>query len=239
MHKIHMLPDPSSHDLIKRLLCGVRRGRTFDDSRHPITGNILLKLIEMLPSVTASRYESCMFKAAFSLAFFGFLRLGEFTSYSKKPQAEVTLLSTDVSVSRAAGRRVVVVQIRRSKNNQHGPAQQITIPSGRARYRCPVQAVVDYITARPQRAQAFLCHYDLTPLTRREFQRVLRKVAAAAGLREGHLTPHSFRIGAATEAASLGYSEVQIQSFGRWRSAAYRSYIRPPTGVLASDGLML
>ena len=33
-------------------------------------------------------------------------------------------------------------------------------------------------------------------------------------------------IGAATEAAQLGYSESVIQTLGRWNSGAFRSYIR-------------
>ena len=30
---------------------------------------------------------------------------------------------------------------------------------------------------------------------------------------------HSFRIGAATHAASIGYSDIQIQKMGRWKSS--------------------
>ena len=42
----------------------------------------------------------------------------------------------------------------------------------------------------------------------------------------GRVTPHSFRIGAATRAAVKGYTAEQITVFGRWRSNAYMSYIR-------------
>lgn len=37
---------------------------------------------------------------------------------------------------------------------------------------------------------------------------------------------HSFRIGAATRAAKLGFSENCIQKMGRWNSDAIRRYIR-------------
>jgi hypothetical protein len=33
---------------------------------------------------------------------------------------------------------------------------------------------------------------------------------------------HSFRIGGATAAATLGYTEYEIQVLGRWRSLAYQ-----------------
>lgn len=39
---------------------------------------------------------------------------------------------------------------------------------------------------------------------------------------------HSFRIGAATSAKSKGISDEQIQLLGRWKSNAYRKYIRIP-----------
>jgi hypothetical protein len=40
---------------------------------------------------------------------------------------------------------------------------------------------------------------------------------------------HSFRIGAAKTAASLGASDAQIEAMGRWSSKAYKRYIRIPT----------
>jgi hypothetical protein len=39
---------------------------------------------------------------------------------------------------------------------------------------------------------------------------------------------HSFRIGAATHAASRGYSDQDIQIMGRWHSDAFKKYIRIP-----------
>jgi len=39
---------------------------------------------------------------------------------------------------------------------------------------------------------------------------------------------HSFRIGGATSAAEADVSQATIQQLGRWRSQAYRCYIRPP-----------
>ncbi|KAK2160937.1 hypothetical protein NP493_1618g00010 [Ridgeia piscesae] len=39
---------------------------------------------------------------------------------------------------------------------------------------------------------------------------------------------HSFRIGAATAAADSGLSETQIQTMGRWKSSAFKRYVRIP-----------
>ena len=40
---------------------------------------------------------------------------------------------------------------------------------------------------------------------------------------------HSFRIGAATTAAARCFSELQIQTICRWKSTAFKKYIRIPT----------
>jgi hypothetical protein len=39
---------------------------------------------------------------------------------------------------------------------------------------------------------------------------------------------HSFRIGAATAAAIQGASDEDIQRMGRWKSQAFKRYIRIP-----------
>ena len=46
------------------------------------------------------------------------------------------------------------------------------------------------------------------------------------GLDPHNVKGHSCRIGAATYAASLGFSENLIQKLGRWNSDAFRRYIR-------------
>jgi hypothetical protein len=45
--------------------------------------NLLKRLIQSLPFVCTSVYESTMFASAFSMCFFGLLRVGEITSQSK------------------------------------------------------------------------------------------------------------------------------------------------------------
>jgi len=45
---------------------------------------------------------------------------------------------------------------------------------------------------------------------------------------------HSLRIGAATSASLAKLPETHIQILGRWRSDAFKRYIKPPSNEVAS-----
>ncbi len=70
------------------------------------------------------------------------------------------------------------------------------------------------------------CHIDGQPLTRYQFQAVLRKALQQCGIKADSFGTHSFRIGAATTAALNGVPAEEIKKMGRWRSNAFQSYIR-------------
>ena len=55
-----------------------------------------------------------------------------------------------------------------------------------------------------------------------------------AGIEDSRFNGHSFRIGAAITAAQQGLEDSLIQTLGRWRSDAYKIYIKLPRSQLAS-----
>ena len=57
---------------------------------------------------------------------------------------------------------------------------------------------------------------------------------APSGLDVAQYSGHSFRIGAATTAASVGIEDSLIKTLGRWESNAYQIYVKVPRDNLAA-----
>ena len=74
---------------------------------------------------------------------------------------------------------------------------------------------------------------------RSRFVDYVRTALQQAGIDSAVYSGHSFRIGAATTAASHGLEDSLIQTLGRWESDAYRRYIHIPRAQLASVSCVL
>ena len=64
--------------------------------------------------------------------------------------------------------------------------------------------------------------------TRVRFAEAVRAALKAAGVDQSKYCTHSFRIGAATTAATKGVEDSVIKTLGRWESVAYLQYVRIP-----------
>ena len=71
------------------------------------------------------------------------------------------------------------------------------------------------------------------PLSKTKFVEAIRRALTAANLPAKDYAGHSFRIGAATTAASAGLEDSTIQTLGRWKSASFQLYIRTSPQQLA------
>ena len=88
---------------------------------------------------------------------------------------------------------------------------------------CPFESVSEYLTVRPTKDGPFLCHFSGS-----QFSAMLIKSLKYAGIESSKYKSHSFRIGATTALSMAGYPIDEIKNLGRWKSTAYKSYIRPP-----------
>ena len=221
LHKIFGFDDPSDQFFIKKLLSGAHKLHGHVDTRIPINIDMLKRLIDSARYVCSSAYEISLLRSMYSLMFHGFMRIGEVTSSSNNIQFN------HVSISRNS----VSVAFHKFKHHS-GPPVTITIPANGTPY-CPVMLTLAYWAARGRVTGPFFVYPGAIPVQSSHFAKLLSKSLIWAGMSSLDITPHSFRIGAATWAASQGYSEAQIQIMGRWQSNAFRKYIRISTFKIA------
>lgn len=218
-HKVNGWRDPFNSFLVKKLLEGCKRMRPQADTRAPVTLNILEKILTSVHLICYSQYESTMFKAAFSLAYYGLFRISELVYTHKGLQP---LSFNDLRVENGA--TAIIVTIKSSKANKNPVT--LRIPSVRPPLSCPVHLISSFLKVRPTNSNAFFLHSNGLPLTRYQFSLVLKKVISSLGMGSGSFKTHSFRIGRATQLAIDGLSEDRIRVMGRWQSDSYKSYIR-------------
>ena len=164
------------------------------------------------------------------MGFFGFLRAGELTVPSAKGyDPEVHLNLADLPVDSHRDLTMIQLCIKQSKTNPF--RQRVEVFLGRTSTAIyPVSALMCYIAVpRPL--------FILTsgaPLTWAYLVSSLQAALRRAGLDDKQYNGHSFRIGAATTAAQQDIEDSLIQMLGRWRSYAYKLYIKLPRAQLAS-----
>jgi len=111
--KINDFEDITQKIIVKKVLEGIKRSKGhMQDQRLPITLDLLKKVFGILPIVCASNYETVLFGATFSLAFFGLLRISEFAVSNS--QTRHILSHDDVTLFE----NFVKLQIRSSKTDQ-------------------------------------------------------------------------------------------------------------------------
>ncbi|KAJ8316403.1 hypothetical protein KUTeg_006417 [Tegillarca granosa] len=122
---------PYKSFLVNKLLEGIRRSGKSKNTRVPITLPILTQLPRALICICFSSYESKLFHAAFTLAFFGFLRVGE-----------IAFFHLQVKFSN------------RVEHKRHFNSNWL------AQVVCPVDAMKVYLSVRPAASIILFCHPD-------------------------------------------------------------------------------
>ena len=155
------------------------------------------------------------------MAFYAFLRCSEFTTPSKIFNSNRDISFSDLTFHS----RHYSLQLKHSKS---GSSCSVIVARNDTQF-CPFKAMIKYLSCRPQSsnlAPLFVIPGDF-PMSKCWFNQHLKLVLIKANISPKGYTSHSFRIGAATTAASQGVSSTSLQQLGRWASSAYSSYIRP------------
>ena len=99
--------------------------------------------------------------------------------------------------------------------------------------------MVAYLAARGNPPGPLFLYEDGSPLSCPHLMAAVRSCLRAGGVREELYLGHSFRIGAATTAATKGIEDSMIQVLGCWQSSAYLRYVRIPRENLAAVSSVL
>lgn len=227
VHRLKAIPDPTTSFIIKRLLRCVHKTASSTDSRLPITECILRKLIESLPFVTRTHYDMVLFRSMFLLAFFAFLRIGEITIGKDSPQNTIKYNAVKMFGRQNVPSRLEIVMSDFKWQQSHRPTI-LSVPCNTSNpATCPVKSLVEYMSLRGSSEGPLFCHPPNKGISRTYFNQFLHKAVQFAGYDPNKYKSHSFRIGAATKAATMGFSELDIQHMGRWGSnSAYKKYVR-------------
>ena len=223
LHIVYGFSDPlSGLPRVPLVLKGIKHVQ--GDVRQVKTPITALVLLSMKLQLDFHKFDHVMFLAACCLAFFGFLRCTEFTVPSAGFQNDVHLTPRDISVDKKPFPDSLVVKLKKSKTDQFKRGFSVVLARSDSQI-CPVPALLAYLHLRgPSQGPLFLFQNG-TVLTRVKFSKLVCETVLAAGW-SGNFTSHSFRVGTASTAASLGVPDYLIKALGRWNSNAYILYVK-------------
>ena len=120
----------------------------------------------------------------------------------------------------------VQITLKHFKNMKDNQPIVITLCTNTQTSYCPVIALKQYIKNSSHSSGPLFAFRSGCPVSHHFVTSKLKDAISFIGLDPTVYLGHSFRIGAATEAAKLGMSENAIQQLGRWSSNAVKNYIR-------------
>lgn len=221
-HESKGFSDPTDHVTIRRMIKGCKRLRPQKDSRLPLLLSHIQKLVTTCQFIFGDNYYlKVMYQALITFTFHGFFRLGEIL-----PKRLSTCTSVIQFSHITVRNKSLLVQLHHFKTKTSNKPTTVVIRNSAK--SCPVLSMQTYLVVRGTQTGCLFITSTGQPVTFSQFRNVLRRLLDFCNLSTLHYTPHSFRIGACTQAILAGVPEHKIQHMGRWRSQAFRRYIRVP-----------
>ena len=225
-------------DLIKMILAGRKniedsqRLREGGQERQPVTPAILELIKARLKEWQTSATDKCTVWTVATLLFHGAFRGGELLSRARSEfDPAFVLLRRDIAIttdSEFQGKETVQVRVKAPKERKDNRAVIVDVYQADTNI-CPVRATKKWWRAtkhfQPDQPAFRLENGDL--LTIQAFNKIIRD-RLAGFLDNYNISSHSFRGGAASMMAALGYSDKDVKAVGRWSSRAVDLYIKLP-----------
>ena len=223
VHKIAGYQDPTNNFFIKRMLTGACKLKSTPDTRQPFLPHHIKSITASIKALQQSSYIKAMLNAMILLAYNAMLRVGEITAHSLKANNLNIIKFQHIHIS-SKGLIIHMQAFKHSQNNQ----VHIKIPEHQKGPLCPVKALRAFVAVRGQGHGPLFVFQNGDPVTCHFFNDQLNILITMSGLQQGKYSSHSLRIGGATTAIMYGASEAQLKVMGRWKSNAFRKYIRAP-----------
>ncbi|KFP79988.1 hypothetical protein N310_13815, partial [Acanthisitta chloris] len=180
------LQDPDIYCMISRLK---HRTRLSNDEDSPVTIEVLRSLLGTLESVCSCPYECMLFRAMFTVAFFGALRIEEMVAIHQNTAGQELLYLSDLQLTE--GRAILCLHTSPVDQQRH----LIQLRLSKEKWVCPVEALRVYVAARPRGEGPLFVHANCMTVTKREFLTVFHRALGFAGLPPNQYGVHSFCLG--------------------------------------------
>ncbi|XP_021355998.1 uncharacterized protein LOC110452048 [Mizuhopecten yessoensis] len=233
------IPYPNNTNLCRMhaVLGGVKRTRRkVNRPRYPITFNILRDTCKYLRK-NMNSFEDLMLETVCIVAFFAFLRCGEFT-VNKQFDHNINLCFNDLIIANEH----VLLNLKKSKTDPFREGVTLKLFKNGSEI-CPYVACCKYMAARqcqnPAPDDPLFVIASGQALTRTVFIARFRHVLECLGINSDCYNGHSFRIGAATTSSLVYLPDHLIKVLGRWSSDAYCRYIRTPNSSIREAQIAL
>ncbi|XP_063192198.1 uncharacterized protein LOC134516188 isoform X2 [Chroicocephalus ridibundus] len=205
------LPDPLQDPVICHMISRLKhRTGPSNDKYSPVTIEVLRSLLGTLESVCSCPYECILFRAMFTVAFFGALRIEEMVANHQNTAQPELLYLSDLQLTEGSAN----LCLHTSHMGQERFLIQLRL--SREMWVCPVEALRIYVAARPQGEGPLFVHSDSMAVTKREFLTIFRCALGLVGLPPNQYGVHSFWLGTAVTAVSHGYSDEAVKRIARW-----------------------
>ncbi|XP_069089322.1 integrase/recombinase xerD homolog [Pleurodeles waltl] len=180
--------DPANSHYIKS---AIKRWRRLEgparDQWRPIEFSPLRQLLGALRHICHENFEYTLFKAAFSLAFFGAFRVSELVAPAKSGPTDTCIHRQDVQI----GKRNMQILLQKSKTDQLGKGEKIELKCLDDHELCPVCSTREFIQLSPEGQGTLLKHENGDSLSIFQFKAVLRRALTSMGLPANKFGTHS------------------------------------------------
>ena len=221
---------------VTTILKGLKNKNLADDRREkvgkrkPITTDILVSLKTKLADTEMRGRDQRLIWTVSSVLFHGAFRIHELLCKNQTSfDPDFTLLGKDVKLVEQGGEEMLQLRIKALKEQKVGKDIIVDVYSTGSEL-CPVRAFKKWDSYRTKSEDQPLFRFGSgVPLTGKKFNEIVRSCLKdeVEGM-ESLFSSHSFRAGAASMMAAIGYSDDDIKAVGRWSSRAFMEYIKLP-----------